>query len=496
MRAVLGLVGLGLVVASAPALAGGKTLVVASGDCSDGQVLSALKDLEGEARRRLGAELLEPETALDIVRPRPSRSLQDVQRQVESARALLYAGQPERALGLAQQALQELERAVPQARPAPLIVEALTLSAQLQKSLGRRKEMAESFRRLVRLDPDLTLDPETWAPSTVAAFEAVKKELARGRRLPLSVRVTEGAQGTVLIDGRPMGTTPLAVDLLPGAYLVSLMVGEAVSFPHPVEVPRDFMLTVDLRFEGDVPLQPPLCLRGPDDAAALRLAGLVAAERLIVVRNAARRGEPASVAGTLYEVASGRLARSGAVRLPDLPRLVTFLVTGEALPGVLPGAEAAPRVEVAPQPSAGEERPALGGAPGSVPAAPPGGSAGRGGLRAVSYSLIGFGALAAIAGSVVFASGDMDRLRLAGLELAVRGGRYPSPADMGPAYEEVLRRMPAVDANRALTGALLGGGVGAVLGGVLGLVLFPAAAVQVTPAVGPDGAAVSVGGAL
>jgi hypothetical protein len=73
------------------ALAGPRTVVVAAGDCRDASLLAATRDFVSAAAGPLGSDLLEAEVVLDIVRPRPARSLQDIERQVESAKALLTA---------------------------------------------------------------------------------------------------------------------------------------------------------------------------------------------------------------------------------------------------------------------------------------------------------------------------------------------------------------------------------------------------------------------
>src|SRR4051812_2707381 len=165
-----------------------KTVIVAGGDCSDPSLISGAKDFRDTATRLLGGQLMEPEGVLDIVRPRPTRSVQDIERQVESAKALFYGGQSDRALELVERALTELERAPPDAKPWPVTQSALVLQALVQKSLEHPKEMNDAFRRIVRLDPTFKLDPDAHPPSAIAALEAVKKELARARKATLQVR--------------------------------------------------------------------------------------------------------------------------------------------------------------------------------------------------------------------------------------------------------------------------------------------------------------------
>lgn len=313
-----------------------KTVIVAGGDCADPSLISGAKDFRDSASKLLGPALMEPEGVLDIVRPRPTRSVQDLERQVESAKALFYGGQGERALELVQRALVELERASPEARPWAVTQAALVLEALVLKNLERPREMNDAFRRLARLDPGFKLNPDAHPPSAIAALDAVKKDLARARKSSLVVRLDAGPAALVFIDGQPIGQTPLKVDLLPGSYRVSLTAPGMVSFPHRVEVPRDTKLNVDLAFEGSLGLQAPLCLSGSDDGAAIKLGQLVTAENVVVLRNTAKQGAPLFLSGALYDLASGQQERGASGPLDLLGNLATFLITGKDQTGLHP----------------------------------------------------------------------------------------------------------------------------------------------------------------
>ncbi|MGV3622315.1 MAG: hypothetical protein ACO1OB_15970, partial [Archangium sp.] len=314
--------------------AGQKTVILTAGDCTDAGLIGGAKDFREATRKLLGGDIMEPDTVLDIVRPRPTRSVQDLERQIDSAKTLFYGGQNERALELLDRALVELERAEPDSKPWKATENAYVLQALIFKNLERTRDMNEAFRRIVRINPTIKLDPEAHAPSTITALEAVKKDLARTRKISLSVRVENGAAGTVAIDGQTMGNAPLKVDLIPGVYRVSVFNGPGLSFPHRVELPRDSKLSVDLAFEGSVSRQLPLCMSNVDDGAAIKLAQLVSAERLIVLRNMAKNGVPPYVSGAIYDVPSARQERTGAVSADMMANLATFLVTGREVAGI------------------------------------------------------------------------------------------------------------------------------------------------------------------
>lgn len=461
-----------------------KTVIVA-GDCADPALISGAKDFRDTASQLLGVQLMDPESVLDIVRPRPTRSVQDIERQVESAKALFYGGQGDRALELVERALAELERASPEAKPWAVTQAALVLQALVQKNLEHPREMNEAFRRLARLDPAFKLDPDAHPPSAIAALEAVKKDLARARKSSLLVRIDTGPAALVFIDGQPLGQTPLKVELAPGTYRVSLTAPGMVSFPHRVEVPRDTKLSVDLAFEGALGLQAPLCFSNADDGAALKLGQLVTADRVIVLRNTAKQGAPPVITGALFVLATGQQERSASVPPESLARLATFLVTGQEQVGVQPTGAAksaeVPRAEpVKLEPAAAVVDPRQ---PTFV-------SSGMSTGRVTSFVLLGVGAAAALAGVILYAAGEDDRARLIGITRA--DGKLPFPAL--PVGQEAIRLMPQVDGNAVLSFSLLGGGGGAILAGILGAVLFPSGNASVSVSPQASGGSVQLGG--
>lgn len=313
----------------------GKTVVLTAGDCSDAALINSARDFRDAARPLLASEVIEDESVLDIVRPRPARGLQDLARQVESAKTLFYDGQNDRALELVQRAVTELERAEPDSKPWPVLESALLLQAEIEKNLGHTTEMKDAFRRVVRINPKVKLNPDAHAPSVIAAVEAMKKELAKSKKGTLQVRVDNGPAATVAIDGLVVGATPLKLELVPGSYRVSLFSGGQLSFPHRVELPREgALLSVEYGFEGAVSRQAPLCVSAAADGHALKLAQLVGAEKVIILRNRAQQGGPTYLSGTLYDLATATEERTGSVAPGLIRNLATFLVTGKSQEGV------------------------------------------------------------------------------------------------------------------------------------------------------------------
>ena len=510
--------------------AGQKTVIVTAGDCADAGLIGGAKDFRESTRKLLGSDIMEPDTVLDIVRPRPTRSVQDLERQIDSAKTLFYGGQNERALELLERALTELERADPDAKPWKVTENAYVLQALVFKNLDRTRDMNEAFRRIVRINPAIKLDPEAHAPSTIAALEAVKKEVARLKKISLSIRVESGAPGSVAVDGQVMGVTPLKLDLIPGVYRVSVFNGPALSFPHRVELPRDSKLAIDLAFEGAVSRQLPLCMSNVDDGAAIKLAQLVSAERLIVLRNMAKGGVAPYVSGAIYDVGTARQERTGAVSADLMSNLATFLVTGREVAGIRrPDAVPVVSSTVAPPPSDSPSAPVKKDeppkpvlkpedAPSTVeplaPTPPPEVAAqpARPGFfsagRVVGFGLILAGAvtIAVTAGYTVSCSENSTRCsdpnanhwREPGLQRLETArdtdGTYPDPNTQ--AGIEVLEKLGLRETLQDTVGPLFGLGGAAILGGVLAIIFFPPEAPKLSVGPTSGGAAVSLSGSF
>lgn len=508
MRTHIGVtLGLWFVCAASGAEAARKVLVVGAGDCREPTLTTSVKQFHDEARALLENQLFEPDVVLDAVRARPSRSLQDVQRQVESARTLLYGGEYERGLELVRNALIDLDKASPQVNPWPVMAQALLVQSQLLKNLERTKEMNEAYRQVLRIDPTFALDPDAYPPSTLQAFEAVRKEVTRARKATLVVQSTPPG-ASVFLDGKEVGKTPFRRALLPGSYRLWLMKDGRVSFPRRVDLSdlrRETELQVDMGFESSVSQQPPLCVWATDDDQARRLGGLMVADEVIVVRNTATPGNPPYITAVLYD-ASGRQLRNGGAGLEAVGNLAAFIVTGEPREGVhqgtapppsTPGGSPATRTKpddsmppVQPVTKAQLE-PAREPGP-KVPSPPPPlvGSSGSSTARIASYVVLGAGVAVALGGLVVYGTGAGDRDALASFTMG-DGRLYPAGTSY---YENAVALMPRIDANRNLAFTLLGAGTGVAVAGVLGLLLFPGQSTQVAVTPTEQGGALSVWG--
>ncbi|GMU58442.1 MAG: hypothetical protein AMXMBFR34_02050 [Myxococcaceae bacterium] len=491
------------------ALAAQRVLVVGAGECREPALTTSLKEFHDKARAQLKSQLFEPEEVLSIVRPRPRRSLKDLQRQVDSARTLLYGGQNERGLDVVRQAIADLELASPQVSPWPVLSVALLVQSQLYKNLDRTKEMNEAYRRVLRIDPSFKLDPDAYPPSTLQAFEVVRKEVSKTRKATLQVQSTPPG-AAVFVDGRELGKTPSKLSLVPGFYRLTLRVGDRESFPRGVELKKEEAVQVDMGFEGAVSLQPPVCVSAPDDDEALKLGAAISAGQVIVVRNVAGAGNPPYIAAVLYD-SSGRRERNGGAGGEYVGKLATFILTGKGDPrdfsteppkvAAVAAAPVAPLQE--PPPPAptvtkhppGEEEPDETVSPPPPPTeAPPAVSqkAGPSAARIVSYVALAAGATSAVLGLVIYGMGAADRGKLE--SLTTSDGRFYPPGTEN--HFAALSRMPKVDANRTLAFTLLGAGVGVAVAGALGVWLLPGERAQLAVFPTSEGGALTLSGSF
>lgn len=461
----IGAVSIALLGASADA--GIKTLAIAAGDCRSPELSSAMGQFHQALRDRITTDLYEPELVLDIIRPRPTKSLDDLQRQVESARTLHYSGQGERAVELTKQALADLERVSPLVAPWAVTTEALLVQALAYRGLNRKAEHLDSLRRIARIDPSLTLDPNFFTPSFIQSFEGVKKELTRGRRFTLQIQ-SQPSGAAVFVDGKRLGETPFRETLSTGDYQVELVNGSAVSFTRNVRLARDEQVVVDIAYEGALATELPLCMAFESEAdaklGASKLAASIGAERTVVMRLVSKPAEPPYFRAILVQGADEE--RSGNVRRGSLAELADFIITGKALPPLTvepqrarpagPTAQTLPPAETQPLPELSSAPLTTGVSSSAKPLGP---------WRVAGFIGLGLGAALGGVGAGIYASGSDDRQRVAD----VAGQKLADPsATLGAAAR--------AQNVRIVSFSLIGAGVGLGVAGALLALLAPSPA--------------------
>ena len=273
--------------------------------------------------------------------PPPTHTLDEVRRQVSTAENLFYNDRVADSLALLDQTLAELERLPPGPDRAKTfgdaqLIRGMTLSAQ-----RRRDASDDAFRAVLRVDPRHVMSPDAFSPTFRQRFDKLRAELARARKVRLSVQ-SQPAGATVYVDGFALGHTPASLDLVPGTYQVLVGRPEAYSFPHLVQLREDTALRVDLAFEQTIPPSRAPCLQQPRDGHetplgnALKLALLLEVDQLVILRLDRPSAGPSWLSAAVLNAQTAQRTREGGIQLgsgksggDDLGELARFVVTGE-----------------------------------------------------------------------------------------------------------------------------------------------------------------------
>lgn len=477
---------LGHVAGAAP-----RRVVVASGDCKDAELSSQTKALYDTLVARPGENVLTAADFAERLFPQPSGSFEDIKRQLEAAQGQFYEARYTRVAPAIDEVLKQVARLPVGEARWKLYVDALLLQAINYRAMGRVKESDDSFRGVLRLDAQYALDPDYYTPSTRQAFDRLRRELARAKKVRLSVKSALPAS-EVFLDGRSMGQTPLTLEVHAGTYELTVKKGEAVSFPRQLPVQgEETPVLVDLAYEGSISANPFPCLASNEEGEqelshAIRLGGTLGVEEVIVVRLEGASGGPKWLAATVLNVEGGQKLREGGFKTrgldapaESLNALVDFVTTGKAQPSlVVAQANIQPPWE----------------APSAEQAAPTGETAKSGSvrpLRVVSYVTLGAG-VAALAGTGIL------RLAIQQDAQALEKGNHLNANGNVSADDRVGREIVNRMAGkvRIHNGLLIGSGAALATGLVLFL-LSPSEApppVSVGVVAGPDGAGASLSG--
>ncbi|WP_241758908.1 PEGA domain-containing protein [Pyxidicoccus parkwayensis] len=454
-------------------------MVVASGDCTDAELGGQTKAFLDTLTSRPEQDVLTATEFGERLFPQSTRSFEDLQRQLEAAQDHFYEGRNGKADQALNEALQQIIR-LPVGEPRwKLFVDAQLLQALNYRAMGKAKESDNAFRNVLRLQPDYELDPDMFAPSVRQGFDKLRRELAKARKVKLSVKSTQPAS-EVYLDGLKMGQTPLTLEVAAGTYDITLVKGTTTSFPRQVQVQgTDMPLLIDVAYEGSVSASPFPCLasrEGNDERTlshSIRLGGTLGVEEVIVVRLERPSSGPKWFAATVLNVEGGQKLREGGFKTQGLDTpaealsaLVDFVTTGRSPSNlVVMNANGKAPWE---QPGTTDKDKSSGSQGGMDVSAPDlladgteGTAAPRStsGLRTASYVALGVG-VAALGGAGVvrlMAQKDLDAL-----EKRLNNGRILSTDKESLALRDSLAQK-----GNVLTGLLVGGGAAVATGAVL-----------------------------
>ncbi|MFY1826967.1 PEGA domain-containing protein [Myxococcus fulvus] len=475
-----------------------RRMVVAGGDCKDAELGSQANAFLGALVSRPEQDVLSAEGFSERLFPQPSKSYEDLQRQLDSAQDHFYENRNAKAAQLVDEALQQINRLPVGEARRKLFVSAQLLHGINYRAMARLKESDTAFRNVLRLQPTYALDPDYFAPSVRQGFEKLRREMNQARKVKLSIRSTLPTSD-VYLDGLMVGQSPMTLDVPAGTYDLTLVKGDAISFPRQIQAQgADTPLLVDLAYEGSIIATPFPCLTttdGSDERTlshAVRLGGTLGVEEVIVVRLERPSSGPKWFAATVLNVEGGQKLREGGFKTQGLDApaealsaLVDFVTTGRSPSNLVvmnsngraPWEQPSTTDKNGAPPGSGLDVSAPGrlteGVTGTTSQSTPG-------LRVASYVLLGTGVAALGGAGVVRLLAQKD---VNDLEKRLENGRIRSTD-----RESLRLRDSLVQKNNLLTGLLVGGGAAAATGAVLFLLSpSPDAPPPVSVGVATDG---------
>ncbi|WP_141330786.1 PEGA domain-containing protein [Myxococcus faecalis] len=489
-----------ILIAALPALglAAPRRMVVASGDCKDAELGSQANAFLGALVSRPEQDVLSTGGFSERLFPQPSKSYEDLQRQLDSAQDHFYENRNAKAAQLVDEALQQINRLPVGETRRKLFVSAQLLHGINYRAMSRQKESDTAFRNVLRLQPTYALDPDYFAPSVRQGFEKLRREMNQARKVKLSIRSTLPTSD-VYLDGLKVGQSPMTLDVPAGTYDLTVVKGDAISFPRQIQAQGvDTPLLVDLAYEGSIIATPFPCLTTTDGSNertlshAVRLGGTLGVEEVIVVRLERPSSGPKWFAATVLNVEGGQKLREGGFKTQGLDApaealsaLVDFVTTGRSPSNLVvmnsngraPWEQPSTTDKNGPPPGSGLDVSApdrlTEGVTGTASQSTPG-------LRVASYVLLGTGVAALGGAGVVRLLAQKD---VNDLEKRLENGRIRSTDQ-----ESLRLRDSLVQKNNLLTGLLVGGGAAAATGAVLFLLSpSPEAPPPVSVGVATDG---------
>jgi hypothetical protein len=336
-----GLVALALA-AAVPAAALEKLGVVAVADPPagpDADLAELAHQVRAACRDRVGGVEDVPTMRARLLGQTSNATLSELDRAYGGALAVYQNGEFDSALRTLHAIVDDLESLPESADGYAQWTRAQLRLAHAALTIAREVEAEDAFYEVARTDVTIAADPDQYSPTFRRRFDAVRAKVRAmpARRLTIT---SEGEEGTVFVNGRAMGTTPLSLWLAPGTYRIG---GASEDLRVPsfrVDLRRedrsvvlDFALAAALRVNAGPGLALPLPRRSD---GIVRAGAWLGVDRVIAVSRV-YEGEAAFLLGSIYDVRRGALQREGSVRMvgggvpaANLGALAAFLLTGQS----------------------------------------------------------------------------------------------------------------------------------------------------------------------
>ncbi len=324
----------------------------------DADLAELAHQLRAACRDRIGGVEDVPTMRARLLGQTSNATLSELDRAYGGALAVYQNGEFDSALRTLHAIIEDLESLPEGADAYSQWVRAQLRLAHAALSVSRESEAEDALFTLARTDLTIAPDPDQYSPTYRRRFESVK---AKVRALPARrlVVTAEGRPGTVFVNGRALGTTPLSLWLPSGTYRIGGASDDlrVPSFKVDLRsedrgVVLDFALAEALRVNAGPGLALPLARRGD---GVVRAGAWLGVDRVVTVSRQFE-GQAAFLLGSMYDVRRGALLREGSVRMvagtvpaANLGALAAFLLTGQSSRDVVDRTEVA---RVTPLPAA------------------------------------------------------------------------------------------------------------------------------------------------
>ncbi len=305
----------------------------------DAELAELAHQIRAACRDRIGGVEDVPTMRARLLGQASNATLSELDRAYGGALAVFQNGEFESALRTLHAIVEDLESLPETDDSYSQWVRAQLRLAHTALTIARDTEAEDAFFALAKTEIGITPDQEQFSPSYRRRFDAIKAKVRAlpARRLTVS---SEGTPGTVFVNGRPMGATPLALWLPAGTYRIGGQSGDlrVPSFSIDLRaedrsVVLDFALSESLRVNAGPGLALPLARRGD---GVVRAGAWLVVDKVIAVSRVFE-GEAAFLLGSMYDVRRGALLREGSVRMvagsvpsANLGALAAFLLTGQS----------------------------------------------------------------------------------------------------------------------------------------------------------------------
>jgi hypothetical protein len=303
----------------------------------DADLAELAHQLRAACRDRVGNVLDVPTMQARLRGQTDGATLSELDRAYGGALAVYQNGEFESALRTLRAIVEDIE-ALPEGRePYQQWIRATLRLAHAAATIGRNEEADAVLIRLLRIEPGFRADPDQYSPTYRRRMDDLRVRV-RGMAQRRVTIVANGRAGSLFVDGRPSGTTPMTLFLPAGRYRIGGVSGALRVPSFQVDLTEEDR-TVVLDFETAEAIR---LTAGPGLAlsTARRAEGLIRAgawldvDRLIVAARAFE-GDAPFLVGSIYDVRRGALLREGSVRTvaggvpsANIGALAAFLLTG------------------------------------------------------------------------------------------------------------------------------------------------------------------------